>query len=99
MPVAEYQVAYFIKDTIIYLVTLDNQRLVTDYNTIDEIEEMVDPQKFFRANRQTIIRIDSVDTYRKHDTGKIDVVMKCDKNLHIDISREKANEFKNWIDS
>lgn len=99
VPVAEYQVSYFVKDTIIYLVTLDNQRLVTDYNTIDEIEEMVDPQKFFRANRQTIIRIDSVDTYRKHDTGKIDVVIKCDKNLHIDISREKANEFKSWIDS
>lgn len=99
VPVAEYQVSHFVKDTIIYLVTLDNQRLVTDYNTIDEIEEMVDPQKFFRANRQTIIRIDSVETYRKHDTGKIDVVMKCDNNLHIDISREKANEFKQWIDS
>lgn len=99
VPVAEFQVSYFVKDTIIYLVTLDNQKLVTDYNTIDEIEEMVDPQKFFRANRQTIIRIDSVETYRKHDTGKIDVVMKCDNNLHIDISREKANEFKHWIDS
>lgn len=99
VPVAEYQVSHFVKDTIIYLVTLDHQKLVTDYNTIDEIEEMVDPQKFFRANRQTIIRIDSVETYRKHDTGKIDVVMKCDSNLHIDISREKANEFKQWIDS
>lgn len=99
VPVAEYQVSYFVKDTIIYLVTTSNEKLVTDYNTIDEIEEMVDPSKFFRANRQTIIRIDSVDNYRKHDTGKIDVLMKCDKNQHIDISREKANEFKSWIDS
>lgn len=99
VPVAEYQVAYFIKDSIIYLVTSTGEKLVTDYSTIDEIEEMIDPKKFFRANRQTIIHIDQIDTYKKHDTGKIDVQLKCDKNIHVDISREKANDFKNWIDN
>jgi two-component system LytT family response regulator len=98
VPLPESKVACFIKDTIIYLVTTDNEKLVTDYNTIDEIEEVVNPAKFFRANRQSIIHINEVETYKKHDTGKIEVHLKCDKSLHIDISREKANDFVNWLD-
>ncbi len=98
VPLPENKVAYFFKDTIIYLVTVDNEKLVTDYSTIDEIEEVVNPKKFFRSNRQSIIQIDQVETYKKHDTGKIEVHLKCDKTLHIDVSREKANDFVNWLD-
>ncbi len=98
VPVPESKTAYFIKDTIIYLGNNDNEKLVTDYNTIDEIEEVMNPTNFFRANRQMIIHIEQVDTYKKHDTGKIEVHLKCDKNLRVDVSREKANEFVNWLD-
>lgn len=98
VPVSENHVACFVKDTIIYLVTTDNEKLVTDYYTIDEIEEVVNPARFFRANRQTIIHVNQVETYRKHDTGKIEVHLKCDKNLRIDVSREKANEFIAWLE-
>ncbi len=98
VPVPESKTAYFIKDTIIYLGNNDNEKLVTDYNTIDEIEEVMNPSNFFRANRQMIIHIEQVDTYKKHDTGKIEVHLKCDKNLRVDVSREKANEFVNWLD-
>ena len=98
VPLPESKVAYFFKDTIIYLVTVDNEKLVTDYSTIDEIEEVVNRKKFFRSNRQSIIQIDQVETYKKHDTGKIEVHLKCDKSMHIDVSREKANDFVNWLD-
>lgn len=98
VPMPESKTAYFIKDTIIYLVTNENEKLVTDYNTIDEIEEVVNPEKFFRANRQMIIHVDQVDTYKKHDTGKVEVHLKCDKNVRADVSREKANEFVSWLD-
>jgi len=98
VPLPENKVSYFIKDTIIYLITTDNEKLVTDYSTIDEIEEVVNPKKFFRSNRQSIIQINEVETYKKHDTGKIEVHLKCDKTAHIDISREKANDFVNWLD-
>lgn len=98
VPLVESKAAYFLKDNIIYLVTIDNEKLITDYSTIDEIEEVMNPAKFYRANRQTIINIDQIDTYKKHDTGKIEVHLHCDKNLRIDVSREKANEFVSWID-
>lgn len=98
VPIPESRVAYFIKDTLIYLITSDNEKLVTDYYTIDEIEEVVNPARLFRANRQTIINVNQVDTYKKHDTGKIEVHLKCDKHARVDVSREKANEFVTWLD-
>lgn len=98
VPLPESKVAYFIKDTIIYLATTENEKLVTDYSTIDEIEEVVNPEKFFRANRQMIIHLNQVDTYKKQDTGKIEVRLKCAQNLRVDVSREKANEFVQWLD-
>lgn len=97
VPVQESKVAYFIKDTIIYLVTTDNEKLVTDYNTMDEIEEMVDPHRFFRVNRQAIVHINQVETYKKHDTGKIEVTLRSDHKLHLDVSREKAHAFVEWL--
>ena len=98
VPLPENRVSHFVKETIIYLVTTENERLVTDYATIDEIEEVVNPKHFFRANRQMIIHINQVETYKKHDTGKIEVHLKSDKNAQVDVSREKANEFVNWLD-
>src|ERR1019366_7175570 len=84
VPLPEARVSYFIKDTIIYLITTENEKLVTDYATIDEIEEVVDPRRFFRANRQMIIHINQVETYKKQDTGKIEVHLKSDKNAQVD---------------
>lgn len=71
VPLPESKVGYFVKDTIIYLVTTDNEKLVTDYATIDEIEEVINPASFFRANRQMIIHMEQIDNYKKHDTEKL----------------------------
>lgn len=98
VPIVENRVAYFVKDTLIYLVTTENEKLVTDYNTLEEIEEVMNPALFFRANRQIILHINQISNYKKHDTGKTEVSLKCDKSMHVDVSREKSNEFKNWLD-
>ena len=98
VPIVESRVAYFVKDTLIYLVTTENEKLVTDYDTLEEIEEVMNPAHFFRANRQMILHINQIINYKKHYTGKVEVSIKCDKNVHIVVSREKSNEFKNWVD-
>src|SRR5687767_9653890 len=41
------QVAYFIKDTLIYIVTNEKQQYVTDFQTMEEIEDLLNPKFFF----------------------------------------------------
>ncbi|MBS1625218.1 MAG: LytTR family transcriptional regulator, partial [Bacteroidetes bacterium] len=82
---------------IIYLLATDGQKYVTDYNTLDEIEELVDPAQFYRANRQTLICKDAVESLQKHYTGKVEVKV-TGHDAPVDVSREKAQEFKHWIE-
>jgi DNA-binding LytR/AlgR family response regulator len=91
------QVAYFIKDTLIYIVTHEKQQYVTDFQTMEEIEDLLNPKFFFRANRQYIINIQAVDTFRTDSYSKLIVQLKSPLSVTVDISREKAQAFKNWI--
>jgi DNA-binding LytR/AlgR family response regulator len=99
IPITSDKVAYFLKDQIIYLFTHDGQKYITDYSTIDEIEELVNPAVFFRANRQTLLQIAAVDSYHKHATGKLEVSVKGNSLLPLEVSREKAGDFKTWIEA
>jgi ABC-type antimicrobial peptide transport system permease subunit len=55
LPVRTSDVAYFVKDELIYLCTFENQRHILDYPTLEEIEELLNSSTFYRANRQYII--------------------------------------------
>lgn len=95
--VAQQNVACFQKDALIYLITIDKQQLVTDFETLDELEELLDPAVFFRANRQTLININAVESYRADSYGKLQVKLKAPAGAMVDISREKAQAFKWWL--
>lgn len=97
VPVYIDQIAYFAKDELIYIMTIGGQKLICDYNTLEEVEQLVNPQLFFRANRQYIIHLNSIDNIKHGFNGKLLVKLKSPVNVEIDISREKAAIFKSWI--
>jgi DNA-binding LytR/AlgR family response regulator len=90
-------VSYFVKDTLIYLVTNDKQQFLTDFQTMEEVEDLLNPIYFYRANRQYIVSLHSVDNFRTDSYSKLILQLKSPLNVSIDISREKAQAFKNWI--
>lgn len=96
VPVSQQSIAYFHKEELIYLHTMDNERLITEHHTLDEIEGLLDPEVFFRVNRQYIIHIQSVGRIKPTHKG-LTVQLKPPFNTDIDISREKATAFKKWI--
>jgi DNA-binding LytR/AlgR family response regulator len=85
------------KEELIYMLTFDNQKMITDFNTMEEVEQLINPSQFFRANRQFIIHINTVDSIKHGFNGKIIVKLRTPINLDIDVSREKASLFKEWI--
>ncbi len=97
IPVGSESIAYFYRDEIIFLVMQDNQKYVSEFNTLEEVETLLDPAAFFRVNRQYIVHLNSVEGYRSHLNGKLTVYLKSPSNLERDISREKAVAFKNWL--
>ncbi|WP_420151797.1 LytR/AlgR family response regulator transcription factor [Spirosoma sp.] len=97
--VPQEQVAYFLRNELIYLHTTDGRKLVTDYKTLDELEELIDPACFFRANRQCIVYLDAVSGYRPYDISKLQVILKSpNDSLEILVSKEKASAFRHWLE-
>jgi two-component system LytT family response regulator len=95
VPVIQSDIAFFHKEELIYLHTIGNERYISDHQTMDEIENLLNPEIFFRVNRQFIIHIQCVDRIKTTHKG-LTVQLKSPFNNEIDISREKATAFKSW---
>ena len=96
VPVEVQDIACFHKEELIYLHTFGNERFIADFTSMDELQELLNPALFFRANRQYILHIHTIDRIRTTYKG-LSVQLKTPINLEIDISREKAAAFKEWI--
>lgn len=71
--------------------------LVLEY-TLGDIEAQLDSAKFFRANRQYIIGIDSVEHIHFSYNHKLSVRLKGYPHVNIIVSKERSAQLKEWID-
>ncbi|WP_300602370.1 LytTR family DNA-binding domain-containing protein [Niabella sp.] len=97
-PVETKDIALFYKDNLNYVYTFNGDRFIYDFSALEDIEDVLDPAVFFRANRQAIMNIHSIQSVKPHGNQKLVVQLKAPLKLEIDISREKAPFFKKWID-
>lgn len=98
LPVATNDIACIIRDSINFIYTFKGDRYVLDFTTLDEVEALLDPNIFFRSNRQSIIHVDSIQSVKPHENQKLTVYLKSPLKIDVDVSREKAPQFKKWLD-
>lgn len=80
-----------------HLVLKDREQLLVNLS-MDEMEEQLDPDVFFRVNRQHIVHMDSIQVIKQYAVSKLRVVLKQDPDREIIISKEKAPLFRQWLD-
>ncbi len=77
---------------------LHNGRSMALGYTMGDIEAQLDPAKFFRASRQYIIGIDSIERIHFSYGYKLSVRLKGYPQVDIVVSKEKSAQLKEWID-
>ncbi len=92
------EVACFSKEEVIYLVNDEGKKYITDYRSLDEVEELLNPAQFFRANRQHIVSLPFIASMHSDEAGKIHLKMKQPGCDDIIISKEKAAAFRRWVE-
>lgn len=91
-------IAYFFsQERINYLVKYNGKKFPID-NTLDEVEEVLNPDKFFRANRQFIINIDAIAEIHPYFKGRVKLNLNPQQEGDLIISAEKSRSFKDWLD-
>ncbi|WP_405520467.1 LytTR family transcriptional regulator DNA-binding domain-containing protein [Spirosoma sp. KNUC1025] len=79
-----------------FLKTHDNHEWLVDY-TMDELYQMLNPQRFFRLNRQVIAEVRAVDKLYLYFNGKLKINLLPAFDEEVIVSREKAGELKLWL--
>lgn len=79
----------------------NHERLITQYSSIDEIQEQFPIDKFYRVSRQYLINKEAVKEVQKDKNRKL--ILHPDPELfnghteEIVISRYRSKEFKKWL--
>ena len=87
---------FFTHNTVTFLITKNKQKYMVDY-TLDTLEESLDPQQFFRANRQHIISYNIITAVHPWFNGKLKVDISLPESEPIIVSRDKARLLKEWL--
>ncbi|MBW8684659.1 LytR/AlgR family response regulator transcription factor [Chitinophaga rhizophila] len=98
VPVRVDSIAFvYTSNGIVRLHTIDHQDYTVQY-TIEQLEEMLNPRFFFKANRQFIINRNIVKDIEHYFNRRLVVKTSCDTPEKVVISRLKAQDFLRWVE-
>lgn len=90
-------VAYFYsEEKTTFAVTSGGREYIVDLS-LNRLEEQLNPELFFRVNRQMILNIDAIDRAIPYYKGRVRVMVQPSFKSDIIISEGKASAFKLWL--
>jgi two-component system response regulator LytT len=91
------EIAYFYstgKDT--FLCTWDNKNYSIDYS-LDKLENLIDPDLFFRINRKYIVHLDAIKNMYVLSKSHLKLEMEPKPDEDTLVSFNKSAEFRKWL--
>ncbi len=82
----------------VFLLGFSGKGYDIDY-TLEQLEGILDPRKFFRINRECIVSINAIEIIHRYSSSRLQLTLKNrEKNDLFIVSRDKVADFKKWID-
>ena len=98
-PISTEDIAYiFMESTITYVVCFDGSQS-TSNSSLDELFSNLDESHFYRANRQFIVAISAINKIIKYGNNQLKILVDPNSDVDIIISKNRAAEFKQWLNS
>ena len=93
------QIAYFFSlEKATFLQTTEGRKFVVDY-TMDQLETLLDPRRFFRLNRAYLAQQAAIHDIIHYTNSRLQTVLRPPApDAQVLVSREKVNVFKSWLD-
>ena len=97
VPVTEIS-HFHINEKSVFLTDFQGKDYGVDYS-LDQLQTLLDPRKYFRINRECIINIESVSLMHAYSSSRLQLIVRGqEKSDLFVVSRDKVSEFKRWID-
>lgn len=83
---------FYAEDKLTYAAS-DGKAYCVDHS-IAELEKKLDPKKFFRIHRSTLVSLAWIKEVTSLTGGALNIRLKDDKNTDLTVARDRAREFK-----
>jgi DNA-binding LytR/AlgR family response regulator len=92
------EIAFFMsEERVTFLQTFEGKRYILD-STLDQLEVMIDPKKFFRLNRKYISSFEAIAEIHTYSNSRLKIKLSNCNDNDILVSREKVGALKDWLD-
>jgi DNA-binding LytR/AlgR family response regulator len=88
---------FFSQEKATYLQTFQSNRYIIDY-TMEQVEQLVDPKKFFRINRKYLVSLSAVKDIISYTNSRLRLVLVQTDETDAIVSRDKVQDFRKWLD-
>jgi len=90
-------IAYFYSDAgNLFFRTFDNNTYPLDFS-LDKMEPMLNPEKFYRINRQFIIQFKAIKEMYGYSKSRVRIVLEPACELETIASTDRSGDFKKWL--
>jgi DNA-binding LytR/AlgR family response regulator len=97
IPVEAAKIAWFYTaNEIVYARLIDDRQFIMEFS-MEQLEQQLDPEIFFRANRQFIINRIPITEVEFYFNGRLMIKIKPEPAERILISKARVHEFKIWM--
>ncbi|WP_397446770.1 LytR/AlgR family response regulator transcription factor [Polaribacter sp. R77954] len=80
-----------------YIHTKEHRNFLLD-NSLENWQDQLDPEQFFRVNRTFIVHINAIKDIVAYSNSRLKLILNSYKETEIIVSRDRVKDFKNWID-
>ena len=92
------EILYFCSTEKATFATLVNGKRHLFDHTLEQLESLLDPSLFFRINRKYIISVSAISDMITHSNYRLRLVLKNCDDQDVFVSRERMQDFKEWLD-
>ncbi len=97
IPVPTSEIKYFKGEGNVVYVQDREKRNYLSSDNLGQLESMLNPNDFFRLNRQFIVNKKAIKSLMPHTKGQVIVIIDSDKELEVVVSRQKTPILKEWL--
>ncbi|MCE3282491.1 MAG: hypothetical protein K0Q66_1228 [Chitinophagaceae bacterium] len=92
------EIAFIYRNEMLVVVVDKHEKKYLCDKTLSDLEAELDEASFFRANRQYIVNIDYIRSFKVFEKVKLEVFLKIPQAEHqIIVSQKTAPLFKKWV--
>ena len=88
---------FFSENKATYCYTIEKRSFLLD-NSLEIWQEQLDPEQFFRVNRNFILNINAIKDIIAYSNSRLKLILQSYSQTEIIVSRERVKDFKSWIE-